>query len=325
VIAEQVEQSHGNVLAGCDGAPAADRMQTHRDAGLRQQVGILAAVHRQVLDIRIRLQDLLLIHFLFRGIGLVPDEIDRQIEHLLLFAVRQHVLNGAYNAFRLQIAASHPVRARVQRRHVGRFAVRVVLRIRNFLSVAPGVLDALVDRRAHFAYERQVFRERLVCALEDAYPLAAFQQGRQHVRRERPEHDHIDHADFDAPRLAKVIRNRFHARHHAALANKHIIRVLHGVRENAFVLAARKPGEFRHAFVGDVGDVVKEIRTLRRDALHVCVLVLHRARHYGVVDVPQEGNPAALVAVDDALRRCGGIDDVVRTSKILFDKLSLGQ
>ncbi len=48
VVAQQVEQGHGQVLAGGDGAPATHRVHAHGDRPLGHQVGILAAANRQV-------------------------------------------------------------------------------------------------------------------------------------------------------------------------------------------------------------------------------------------------------------------------------------
>ena len=76
--------------------------------------------------------------------------------------------------------------------------------------------------------------------------------------------------------------------------------------------------------VGEAGHVVEEEGTLRGDALHVGVLVLHRAGQHRVVDVPDLGHAATLVAVQHALCRGRAVDHVVRSSEKLGDQLAFG-
>ena len=42
------------------------------------------------------------------------------------------------------------------------------------------------------------------------------------------------------------------------------------------------------------------------------VVVLHQASHHRIVDIPQLGDSPSRRAVDDSLRRCGRLDQVVR-------------
>ncbi len=69
--------------------------------------------------------------------------------------------------------------------------------------------------------------------------------------------------------------------------------------------------------------MIEEVRPLRGHALHVGVLVLHRTGQNGVVDIPQLGDAAALVAIDDLLRRGRRIDDVLGPAEVLGDQLTL--
>ena len=82
MVAEQLEQRHRQVLAGGDRTPAAHRVEPHRDAVLRHQVRVLAAVHGEFAYVRVRLLDRLLVDLLLRRERLLPQEIDRQVKEL---------------------------------------------------------------------------------------------------------------------------------------------------------------------------------------------------------------------------------------------------
>ena len=111
VVAEQVEQRHRQVLAGGDRPPAAHRVEADRDAPLGHQVGILRTVDRELADVRVGRFDGLLVLLLLIRDRLVAQEVDRQVEHLLVLACRQHVLHRSDQPLGLEVAAAHPERA----------------------------------------------------------------------------------------------------------------------------------------------------------------------------------------------------------------------
>jgi hypothetical protein len=203
VITEQIEQRHRKILARCDRAPSAHRMHAHRDAVLRHQVGILAAVNRQVLHASRGIRDLNLMNLLLGRERFVVNEIDREIEELLLRRFRQHVLDRADNAFRLQIAAAQPVRARIHRRHVARLAVSRMIRIGNVSVGKRAILHTAADRRTELADQRQVRGERLIHALQHRNTLAALENRAQQIAGERPEH-----RQFTTPTLILRVSRR---------------------------------------------------------------------------------------------------------------------
>ena len=70
---------------------------------------------------------------------------------------------------------------------------------------APAVLDALDQRGADFAHQRQIFGQRLVGTLQHDHALLAAQHLAEQVAREGTEHGQIDHADLELARLAQVV------------------------------------------------------------------------------------------------------------------------
>ncbi len=323
VVAQQVEQRHGQVLAGGDGAPAADRVHAHGDAVPGHQVGILAAAQGQIGHVRVGVEHRLVIDFLLGRHHGLAHEIDGQVELPLLLAVRQHVLDRGDHALGLQVAAAEAERAGVQFRQVLELPVALQPRVHRAVVAAP-VLQALAQRGADLAHDRQVDGQRLVGALQHRHALLALEHPAQQVAREGPEHDEVDHAHLHAALLAQPVGDRLGGRDQAALAEDQVIGVVSTVGHDPFVSA---PGELVELFEGLVRqrlDVVEEVRPLRGHALHVGILVLHRAGQHGIVHRPQFRDAAALVAVDDPLRRSRGVDDVVGTAEVLGDQLALG-
>ena len=125
--------------------------------------------------------------------------------------------------------------------------------------------------------------------------------------------------------LAQVIGNGLGAGHGAALADEQVLGVVAAVGHHRLVAA---PGQLRELAKGarrEPVDVIEEERPLRRDALHVGVLVLHDAGHQRVVDVPELRDAPAALAEDEPLRGRGAFDGVVRAAEIGGDELALGQ
>ena len=192
--------------------------------------------------VRIGFLDGLLVDLLLRRESLVAQEIDRQVEELLLLAIGQHVLHGADDALRLQVAAAHAEGSRVKRRRVRDVAVDVA---------APGTA-ALSASRPFSRHLLTVARISRISGRSPASgwssrsstvtPLRPFSTFRQQVRRERAEHRHVDHADLELSRLAKVVDDRFCARDQAALADDQVVRVVGAVAHDRRVAP---PGQRR--------------------------------------------------------------------------------
>ena len=313
VPAEQFEQGHRQVLAGGHRAPAADRVHAHRDRALGHQVGIFRTAQRHLPDARVGGLQFLLAEFLFRRGRLVAHEIHRQVEELALGCAGQHVLHGGDQALRLQVARTEAVTAGIKRRHVLRAGIARILGIR---IVAP-VLDAFGDGGTHFAHQRQIFRQRLVGTLQHRHALFALEQLAQQVAGKGAEHSEIDHADLDLARLAQPVGNDCRLHRHAALADDEVVGIVAAVLTDALIAATGEPVELGHALFHQRRDVLEEIRALCGDRLHVTVLIGDHAGLHRIVHVPQLRHAAAGVAVQDALRRGGGVDDVVRVAEEL--------
>ena len=118
VIAEQVEQRRCQVLAGGDGAPAADGVHAQGHATRGHEVGVLAALDGQPLEVRVVGGELLLLNLLFRMQRSIADEIDAQVVQLAPGAVRQHVFHRADEIAGGEIPAAQAERGRVDLRQI---------------------------------------------------------------------------------------------------------------------------------------------------------------------------------------------------------------
>ncbi len=232
MIAEQVEQRHGQILAGRDRTPAPDRVHADRDAALGHEIRVLTPAQCQIGDLRIAVEHGLLIDLLLRRHHRFAHEVDRQVELPLLTAVGQHVLDGCNHAFGLQVTAAEPERSRVQRGHVAKRLVTRKSRVRRRLAIA-AVLKTFTERRAYLANQGQIGSERLVDALEHRNALFAPQNVAKQVARKRPEHEQVYDADFDATTLAQVVRDRLRCRDKTSLAEDQVVCVLHAVRHDS--------------------------------------------------------------------------------------------
>jgi hypothetical protein len=287
------------------------------------QVRILGAADGQLLHLRVGLLDRLLVDLLLGRDRRVAQEVDREVEEPLVLGVGQHVLHRADDALGLEVAAAHAERAGVERRSVVQFAIARQLGVGG----APGVLavlEALAEGGPDLSQHRQVDCQRLVQALEHGDALLALEDACQQVAREGPEHHHVDDAHLDAARLAQVVGDRLGGRHQAALAQDQVVGVVGSVGHHPPVATSRQLVELGERALGQLLDVVEEERALSGDALHVGVLVLDQARHDRVVDVPEQRDAAALLAVEDALGGCGRVDHVVRAAQVLGDQGALG-
>ena len=122
----------------------------------------------------IGVKQLLLVDLLPGIGGLLVYKVHGQIEERFLLAIRQHVFNGGQQCFRLQVAAAQPVAAGVQPRHVLE-AVAVVIGPGSVTVACRLVFQALGEGGAHFAYQWQVFGQRLVDTFQHGHTLFAFQ------------------------------------------------------------------------------------------------------------------------------------------------------
>ncbi len=101
VVSEQVEQGHGQVLTGRDGAPTSDGVEPSGDAVLGHEVRVLTTADRKLLDLGVALGDRLLVNLLLGSKGFVAEEVDGKIEEFLLPTIGKHVLDGSDEALGL--------------------------------------------------------------------------------------------------------------------------------------------------------------------------------------------------------------------------------
>ena len=78
------------------------------------------------------------------------------------------------------------------------------------------------------------------------------------------------------------------------------------------VAAAGQRVKLLECGIGKVGNVLKEERSLRCDALHVGILVLHDPGHERIVDVPQLRHAAAGLTEQQPLGGGRRLDNVLR-------------
>ena len=322
IEAQQFVQRHRQVLAGGDRTPATDRVHAHRDRTLGQQVRVFAAAQRQLTHPGIAVGDLLHTDLVFR-ICRLAHEVDAQVVELAPLSLRQHVLDRRDQSLRLQIARPQSVGAGVQRRQVGMPVLRIGrIGLHAFVCAVP-ILQALAQRRAHLAHDRQVFGQRLVGALEHRDTLASAQYPANEVTRERPEHRQVDDPYLDPARVAQVVDDRLGLHDHAALPDDQVFRIVDPVGPDPVVTASGERVVLVHHLVGDATDVFEEVRALGGNRLHVRVLVLYRAREHRVVDIPDLRYAPAFLAIYEPLRGCRAVDDVVGASEELLDQRAL--
>jgi len=183
--------------------------------------------------------------------------------------------------------------------------------------------QALGERGAGVAHDRQVLGERLVGALEHRDALLALQHPRDEIAGERPVQGQVHHADLELAGLAQVVGDGLGLHDHAALPEDHVLGVVEVVARGPLVTPSGEGVVLVHHLVGDGRDVVEEVRPLRDHRLHVGVLVLHRTREHRRVDVPEHRDTPPRLAVDELLRRRRARDDVVGPAEELGDELAL--
>jgi hypothetical protein len=323
VEAQEVEQRHGQVLTGGDGAPAPDGVEPHGDAVGRHQVRVLRAPHGQLPDVGIGLFDGLLVHLLLWRDRFVAQEVDGQVEQALARAVGQHVLHGPDDPLGLQVAAAKAEGPGVKGRNIGQLPIGLQLGVGRVLGIL-AVFRTAADRRTDLAHDRQVHGQRLVQPLEHRAALLALDDPSDQVGGKRAKHDQVDDPDPEPAFFAQVVHHGLGAGDQAALAHDEVFGVVGPVGHHPPVLASGQLAELREGAVRQLLDVVEEEGPLRRHALHVGVLVLNQAGHHRIVHVPQLRDATPRFAVDDPLGRRGRFDDVVRPPQILGDQLPLG-
>ena len=167
---------------------------------------------------RIGIQHGLVIDFLLGRHHRFAHEIDGQVEHALLLAARQHVLDRGNHALRLQVAAAEPKGARIQFRQVFQLPVPLQVGIGRTVGAAP-VLQALAQGGADLAHDGQVGSQWLIGTFQHGHALSALEHLAQQVAGERPEHQHVHDTYLDAALLAHPVGDRLGGREEAALAD----------------------------------------------------------------------------------------------------------
>ena len=322
VEAQQVVEGHGQVLAGGHGPPAAHRVHAHRDGALGQQVGVLAALEGQAGGRRVGILEGLEADLIL-GVGGLTHEVHRKIEELLPPAGGEHVLDGGDQALGLEVAGTQAVAAGIESRHVARL-VAVIGRVgERLVALDRAVLQTLGEGGANLAHDGQILRQGLVGPLQHRHATLALEQGAEEVAGEGTVHGQVDHANLELAGLAQVVGYRLGLEDHAALAQDQVLGVLGAVASDTAITTTSELVILVHHLVGQGGDVLEEVGPLSRHRLHVGVLVLHRAGLHGLVHVPDLGDAAAGLAVNQLLGRGRTDDDVIRAAEEFGDQFPL--
>ena len=340
---EQIERCEGEILAHRDRTPSTDGVNPEREGAFGHQVEITGALERELGELRVGIEELLLPDLELRKSRVPADEVDAEIELTALLSVGKHVLDGGDDVARLQITASESEAPGVEvgdllrdqsadRRVREWLAVAAVVLLRETESRLlligepdPAILDGLRHRCADLPEQREIDGQRLVGSLEDDDALSPRQHGGDEVGREGTEHREIEDADLEPALLAQVIDDRLGVVDDRALTCDDPLGVVQPVSHRPCVMPTRQLLELSHRLIGESWQMIEVEGSLRGDSLRVAVLVLDDTEHRRIVDVEHLRNAAARVAEDELLRRRRRLDHVGRISEILPDEVALGE
>ena len=321
---EQLERGHREVLAHRDRAPAAHRMDANRGRSLRQQIGGFRPRERQLLQVRIALEEFLLPDLEFWNSRAFAHELDAEVELTAPCAVGQHVLHRRDEVAGLEVAAAETETTREELGHLVRTNRRQP-GVRQRAGEAPSVLDGLRHCRADLAEDRRVHRERLVGAFQHHDAALAGEERRDEVGRKRAEHREVQHADLQPAHVAQVVGHRHGVRHDGALADDQPLRVVGAMATRSRVAAAGELRVLLERAVGERRDVVEIERALGGHALGIALLVLHHTEHRRIVQVEHFRDAAPHLTEHEALRRRRRFDAVGGIAEIRLDERRLRQ
>jgi hypothetical protein len=146
----------------------------------------------------------------------------------------------------------------------------------------------------------------------------------QAVSRKRTRHGQVQHADIDLALLEQMIGHRFGGRYHAPLSDDQVVGVFDPVGIHTPIAASGKPGIFLQGEFGKLGHVRQIIGSLSRHTQSVGIVPLRCPGHGGRINTPQLGNAPTPGSEQQALGRCWGFDQVVRSTQVFHDQLGLG-
>ena len=184
-------------------------------------------------------------------------------------------------------------------------------------------MDRLRERGADVLTERVVGGKRFIGALEDDDVLLSLESGHDGSFREGTDHVDVDGADGNAAGLAQVVDGGFDVLGSRAERDEDGVGVVGLVLGQEAVVAA---GEIAEVLVGvfqELKNRLGEVVAPGDDALHVVLLILHRAKQDGVGQVHHLGDAAPRGAEEDALCFRGAVNDVFGRAEILADQFGL--
>ena len=291
----EVADDRAEVLAGRDRAPAADRVEAHRDRVLGQERRCVARLH------------------LVRVIDAEDHEGDavRRTLAVLARALTGDELVRADRVLGTKVARSQAVDAGEQARHP----------IRRQRRDARLALHRLVQRGADVAAHRVVAGHRLVGALEDDDVLLARERLHDRRLRERTDDVEMDRSDRRARSRPQIVDAGFDVLRRRSERDKHGVRVLGLVLGDEAVVAAGQLAEVLVGVFEEFENRLGEVVAAGDDALHVVLLVLHGTEEHGIGEVDHFRHAAAPRPEEHALALRRTLDHIVGRSEIPPDQL----
>ena len=187
----------------------------------------------------------------------------------------------------------------------------------------PVQLERLVQGGARVAPHGVVARHRLVGALDDDRVALAGQCLDDCSFGERAEHVDVDRPHLGAAGLPQVVDGRFAVLGGGSERYEHRVRIVGLVLGDQAVVAPRQAAEFLVSVLEEGENRLDEVVAPGHDALHVVLLVLHRPEEHWIRQVDHLRHAAARRAEQRALRLGRSLDDVLRRTEELPEKVGL--
>ena len=298
----EVADDRAQVLAGRDSAPAADGVESHGDRPVRKErrrlvgrhlVGMRHAENHEGLPFRRR-----------STVG--PGTLARG------------VLVRADDVLRSEIPRPEAIDAVEQPRHPVQSQFR-----ESAYDRMPVQLERLVQRRPRVAPHGVVARHRLVGPLDDDRVALAGQRFDDRSFGEGPEDVEVDRPHLRATCLPQVVDDRFAVLGGGAERHENRVGIVRLILRDQIVVAASQAAEFLVSLLEELQDRLDEVVAPGDHALHVVFLILHRPEEHRIRQVDHLRHATARRAKQRALRLGRTLDDVLRRTKKLPEKLGL--
>ena len=260
--------------------------------------------------------------------GAFANEVDAEVVLAPVSSSGEHVLHGEHQVGGLEVPAPKSEAGRVEVGHLlGGDVCHCRERTDLVLRSAGGavVLLALRQRGPDLAQERLIYRQGLIAPLEHRHALLSTEHLADQIGRERTEHHDVHHTDLETALLPQVVGHGLRVGDDRPLTDEDVLGVVEPVAHHPGVPAAGQFGVLLERLVRELLHVVEIEWPLRRHALHVRVLVLHRAQQGRVIQVEHLRDSSPGLAEGQHLPRGRRLDDVRRVSEIFLDEIPLGE